>query len=307
MRVPSGIRRKFNQFRMRALDFQYGPTDGVTILEEDWDNLILLDACRYDVFEAVSELPGKLQKRTSHGSSTAEFLQWNFANRTAYDTVFVSSNAMIGSRKTSIDVYKLVGLWGETVDVPSNNPENNTDPRSVPDPEPVVEKAIEMHHRYPNKRLIVHFLPPHTPFLIKDGDRLTPDSPYRTYTAAREGTVSAAEIRAVYEENVRYVLEYVSELLETLEGKTVVTSDHGELLGEGVPLSAELLHPRWPVTKRHYFDYAHYTGIHEQALINVPWLAIDGERRRIVAADSPEGIEIDESAIESQLEALGYR
>lgn len=56
----------------------------------------------------------------------------------------------------------------------------------------------------------------------------------------------------VYRENVAYGLEYAQNLLEALDGKTVVTADHGELLGESVPLLIRLLHARWGIRDRHY-------------------------------------------------------
>ena len=31
---------------------------GVHIMREDWDNLIILDACRYDMFEKVNSIKG---------------------------------------------------------------------------------------------------------------------------------------------------------------------------------------------------------------------------------------------------------
>lgn len=186
--------------------------------------------------------------------------------------------------------------------------DDNTSPRSVPEPEPVVEKTLEMHDEHPDKRLIAHFLPPHTPFLVKGGEKIDESSPYRTFTAVRNGEISTDEIRAVYVENVAYVLSHVERLLEELDGKTVVTADHGELVGEGVPWHVRVLHPRWDWSKRHYFDFGHYGNVHEQALVTVPWLEIEtGSRRSIETAEQPAGVEFDESAIEAQLEALGYQ
>lgn len=292
-----------------ALEACYGGNEGIEVLDRDWDNLIILDACRYDVFSAVNDLDGSLTPVRSAGSSTSEFIRANFAGREAYDTVYVSSNAMVGDKREFIDVYKLVGLWQNQPEVTrqEETTENNTAPRSVPEPEPVVEKILEYNQKYPNKRLIAHFLPPHTPFLVKDGEKLSSDSPYRTFTAARRGEITAAEIRSVYTENVGHVLSYVAELVRELGGKTVVTADHGELLGEGVPWYIRLVHPRWEWSKRHYFDFGHYTGLYEPELVTVPWLEIESEsRREVVAADEPAGDDIQESAIEEQLQALGY-
>ncbi len=53
------------------------------IFSEPWDNLIILDACRYDVFEEVFKkrnMKGKLEYRISRGSWTVEFLLENFGD-----------------------------------------------------------------------------------------------------------------------------------------------------------------------------------------------------------------------------------
>lgn len=292
--------------RQAALKRLYCKSNGLYILDEDWDNLIIIDACRYDVFNEVNELPGDLKKVESRGSSTDEFVVENFKERSSYDTIYLSANAMVGKFTELIDLFKIVGMWGEKMNIMPK--ENNTDPNSLTDPEPVIDRAIELHHDYPNKRIIIHLLTPHTPYLVKDGDLLPNDSPYRTFSAVRQGEVSDDVMCSVYRENVDYILTHVHELVNALNGKSVITSDHGELLGEGVPFFAQLFHDRWSFRKRHYYDWSHYPGIHIPELIEVPWLEIKSEKRREIRSEpEPESIEIDESAIKSQLEALGYR
>jgi len=275
-----------------------GSKDGVEVVTEDWDNLIILDACRYDVFESVNHLPGRLERRTSRASVTWSFLKENFENRRLHDTVYVAANAVVGENVDRLDVFKLVGLWKRS----------DQDRYDVVEPATVVKEAMALHREYPDKRLIVHFLQPHTPFLVRGGERIPAGSPYRNYDAARRGEIPEAAIRQVYEENVANVLEYVGELVEEIDGKTVVTADHGELLGEGVGALNRILHPRWSLSSRRNFDYGHYSHIRMPELVEVPWLVIDGERRRdIVSADEPIGVEMETNSIEQQLEALGYR
>jgi hypothetical protein len=75
----------------------------------------------------------------------------------------------------------------------------------------------------------------------------------------REGWIG---IRQAYKENLEYVLNYVRELIDNLPpGKIIITSDHGELLGEG----------------RHYW---HYKDIKHPKLREVPWLEIN--KRKIL-------------------------
>lgn len=275
-----------------------GPKGGVNVLDEDWDNLIILDACRYDVFEAVSDLPGDLQKRTSQAAVTWSFLEENFAGRELHDTVYVAANAVVGTNADRLDVYKLVGLWNEI---------KQGDHDDIVDPEEVVEASLNLADEHPDKRLVIHFLQPHTPFLLRNGEQIPPDSPYRDYKSARDGKVSEDEIRAVYEENVTNVMDHVADLIKELDGRTVVTADHGELLGEGVGTLTKILHPRWPVTERRNFDYGHYSHVRKPELVEVPWLVIESETRRETVAETPAGVEMKSRDLEKHLEALGYK
>ncbi|TKX67638.1 hypothetical protein [Halorubrum sp. GN11GM_10-3_MGM] len=65
-------------------------TDGVPVVEKDWDNLIILDACRYDLFQEVSEVDGELSPAVSLGSSTGEFMRKNFGGGEFLDLVYIS-------------------------------------------------------------------------------------------------------------------------------------------------------------------------------------------------------------------------
>jgi hypothetical protein len=79
-----------------------------------------------------------------------------------------------------------------------------------------------------------------------------------------------------------------------LPGKTVVSSDHGELLGERlspIPLRA----------------YGHPMGIYMDELVKIPWHVHEtGNRKRILAEPPSERLDMDEGEVESQLRNLGY-
>ena len=47
-------------------------------MKEDWDNLIVLDACRYDMFKEINTIKGNLERGISRGSATSQFLIENF-------------------------------------------------------------------------------------------------------------------------------------------------------------------------------------------------------------------------------------
>ena len=53
----------------------------VKVMEEEWDYLIVLDACRYDYFEQMYREffnAGVLLKKISLGSGTSDWLRNNF-------------------------------------------------------------------------------------------------------------------------------------------------------------------------------------------------------------------------------------
>ena len=74
--VMAGILRRFYRSR---------PPEGVKVVEEDWDYLVVLDACRYDFFEDYYRKSdwlqeGNLEKKISRGSMSIEWLNRNFTD-----------------------------------------------------------------------------------------------------------------------------------------------------------------------------------------------------------------------------------
>jgi hypothetical protein len=80
---------------------------------------------------------------------------------------------------------------------------------------------------------------------------LSPDSLLEAWT---EGT--AATLRRYHEENLRLAMESVADLVTRLDGRVVVTADHGEAFGEqGV--------------------WEHRIETHIPVLVEVPWLVVE--------------------------------
>lgn len=63
-------------------------------MQADWDTLVILDACRYDMFEEINETEGELEHRYSRGSCTPDFIRENFPEGEFHDTVYVTANPM---------------------------------------------------------------------------------------------------------------------------------------------------------------------------------------------------------------------
>jgi hypothetical protein len=88
----------------------------------------------------------------------------------------------------------------------------------------------------------------------------------------------------------------VSELLSELEGKTVVTADHGELLGDR----------DFPIPLRRF---GHPSVTNLSPLIEVPWLVNERGTRPDIISQTPENTNdsiVDSSVVEDRLKDLGY-
>jgi len=89
------------------------PNRGIYVMGEDWDNLIILDACRYDMFEKEIrnwEIDGRLEYRISRGTCTVEFLFENFSNGYFRDIVYVTANPFV-SIYLKENFYKIIPVW----------------------------------------------------------------------------------------------------------------------------------------------------------------------------------------------------
>jgi hypothetical protein len=85
-----------------------------------------------------------------------------------------------------------------------------------------------------------------------------------------------------------------------------LTADHGELLGEGMPMWMKVAHNRWG-NQWHKYDFGHYSNIDVPELVEVPWFELPAESRREIEPEAPVTDEYDTRSIEDKLETLGYR
>ena len=284
-----------NSRTRRLLNSLEGAEGGFDVIAADWDNLFILDACRYDLFAAHDPLEGDLQAVRSKGSDSWEFMEGNFAGRTLHDTVYVTANP---------HVYELPE---DTFHAVENLLETRWDEETgTVLPEAVVEEAIAAHERYPDKRLIVHFMQPHFPFLGPTGREFPQmsldmengsDAPNPWFGLLYEDDLEIETVLTAYRENFDLLVPHLEELLEAVPGKSVVTADHGNLIGErGFPIPMRM--------------YGHPRGLHREEVLTVPWLECEATKRRKTVAEPPsrdqDGDETDDELVEQRLEALGY-
>lgn len=291
---PKAALREANRlYHTRGRRRAYNP-NGVAVFDEDWDNLIILDACRYDFFAEQCELPGVLEDRISRGAATFEFIRANFSQRRLHDVIYVTANSWYQRLKDEIDaeVYDFVDLHMGDEDGTYHSEEFK-----VVLPDVLTERAKAVAREHPNKRIVVHYIQPHHPFIGPTGrEHFRHASSSLVEVVEAADGVTPALVREAYRENLDIVLSSVKDLFSELHGKTVITADHGEMLGDR--------HDIVPIR-----DFGHPAGIYNRTLTRVPWHIVENGPRKDLVAESPVdgGGEADVQKLERRLEDLGYK
>jgi hypothetical protein len=270
---------------------------GVDIMNEDWDNLLILDACRYDKFSDHCDMEGKHNTVISKGNDSRSFIDKNFADRELHDTIYITANPFV--ERLSDDVFYKV-VYKEVFE------HWDKELKTIP-PSAIVEKTIEIHNEYPNKRLISHFMQPHAPYIGKKGKQMSSERKFGKFNpqieekgdyniptanipdAINENIISENELIELYNENLDIVLEYAKKLVNNLDGKSVITSDHGELLGD-------------KLFGRKRYGHSRY---HMSELRRVPWFIPTFNGRREIEEGVPKSFDRLNDR-KQHLQALGY-
>ena len=298
IRHPRNIPREINRWyftRFRSRDYNLSAPN---IFDKGWDNLIILDACRYDAFKELIdeyEIEGDLEEEYSRGAATMEFLEANFPERDLSDTVYVTGTSML-YRMTVLEdhfdhnLYDIIDVWTDA-----------EYERGNASPDQMLNATRQAAEKYPNKRLLIHFIQPHCPFIGEFGSEKFGHINDRLWQKQRRGELGASDddLKRAYYENVEEVLPAVNEAIEELRGKTVVTADHGQLIGER----------QFPIPIK---DYGHPNGIYMDELTKVPWFESNFKNRKRIVKERPKSRydkdnreEIDEKA-KGVLRELGY-
>lgn len=268
--------------------------DQATLIHErNWDTLVILDACRYDYFEMLHSryLNGTLRKVESPVDPRTGYATSDWCNKVftgSYDdTTYISATPRVNSQ-VAVDGFHGGDHFNTVVDLWDHGWDED---RGTVLPEVVNDATLQKRDH--TDRLIVHYIQPHFPYLGLDRPQTVKENrPERRNTLAYQmRTTVGAKVRyhlgdertrkllqilgiepinhmdeiirkhgskalkEAYEENLIRALEAVSALVEQLSGSIIVTSDHGELLGENG-----------------YYGHS-YVPRHEQITM-VPWFEV---------------------------------
>lgn len=233
----------------------------------DWNFLIILDACRFDYFKEENDIEGKLTKARSNASHTYHWLQKNM-RKNMKDVKLFSAHPVLNSRGITpsswiptrlrnmpmgkeelkyvatdfFDPEKIVDLWSDDHLLSENNLDiKKSDPREVIDSIIEIDDFLE--------RNIIWLMDPHHPYIE------SPDLP----EIARKRVwkeFSNGEIRRAYRKDLKITLDSLRDLLPHLDGRVIITADHGDKLDidDFLPF--------------------HGVGITDDRVRNVPWLEV---------------------------------
>jgi len=249
----------------RYTDYSSLESQEELIRERRFDVLIVLDACRYDVFQQVvyEYLDGVLKPVLSPASVTMDWLKRVWGGNVWRDVIYVTASPMINkrgllpefdARGRFLDIVE-VWDWGWSEELSTVPPDKvNLGVRMAR------ARARLRGLRFPGDyRIVVHYVQPHAPYIalqrviskiskhelskeivdiaLRRLGRFTGKfSVDHILLGVLKERLSDEKLRDVmrkaYVGNLRWVLRSVADLTTHLGGKAVITADHGELLGE---------------------------------------------------------------------------
>jgi len=126
------------------------------ILSADWKVLIILDACRFDVFANLQfMLPGTLKIANTFCAGTQEWMYNNIYNNDCSDIIYLNPIIMFNTFIPKHNLFKVVDVW---------KTHWNYEYGTIL-PSDMTKVALEVIKKHPDKRVIIHYHQPHPPYL----------------------------------------------------------------------------------------------------------------------------------------------
>lgn len=205
--------------------------------ETDWDVLLVFDACRWDYWD---EEYGVGEPVRSPASCTRDWLFSIKRELDWSDVISITGNPVVPYRGDFLKEVKDIGkdAHQKVNGVPTVPPEELVPfivSESVLRSNRVYGHFVQPHGPYPlsDPPLYLHRVRPESEDLEVDVDGISGsmDVSPRSFINQTEG-VSWETVQEGYRRNLRWVYDSVIDFAESVESKVVITSDHGEYLGE---------------------------------------------------------------------------
>lgn len=216
------------------------------ISDKEWNNLIILDAARHDTYR--ERINPEADYRITAESHSRGFIRENFSKGEWSNTVVITANPFyneeeferLTGEKPSEKFETIFQVW-ET---------DWNEEKGTVMPEKIVEKAKTAQKLFPNKRKILHFMQPHYPFIKSEIEEpgfsgiVNDEELEQIWERTEKGELKHGKSKNAYLKNHDVALNPLEQLKQILDKKTIITADHGNLLGEkglyGHPGKSEL-------------------------------------------------------------------
>lgn len=285
--------------------------------DPEWDICLVADATRWDQWQQISPEYDWLHDESgwSVGSASPEWYGQTFDPDSLADVDtervgVVTANPFAGKHRrrmpdllgdaTPIDRHDFAVVdyvfddsWGCEIEAGEH--------LDVVHPATVTDRAYRAWSEHDLDRLVVHYMQPHLPFRARpewfgrrqnlkhfgedNGEQPCAGPGKSIWKRLRDGQVPREEVWAAYCDNLRWVLDDINRLRTSVDAELLITSDHGNALGE------------WGL-------WSHPPRMYTPELRRVPWVKVTAEATEEFR---PRDIEsINDRTIDEQLEALGY-
>lgn len=260
------------------------PRLGTNVFDREWDVLLVLDACRYDMYHRDV---WPCDRIWSVGSSSPEWIDHTFRDAYADEmarTAYVTANPWSQHKLSAVDFGLLDECWRYGWD---------DDLGTVP-PRVVTDRTIAVGRRRDFDRVIAHYMQPHYPFIGSDaidykmslddfGDSDTGLALWDQFLYGIRDDVDA--VWKAYERTLDAVIEHVEIVTGNVDGDVVITADHGNAVGE-------------------WWCWGHKPGMLHPKMRWVPWHEVEARDRETY---QPADYDRADDAAVARLEELGYR
>lgn len=282
----------------RSLDHMIG---NVWWQRSDWDILVIMDATRVDLAREQLDVP--VRSAWSPASTSIDWIERHFDeyhqphwSNAGYVTANPFADHDAESARSADLAVKDLGAF-----VPVYKNHWQQDPVGTTPPEYVTEAAVDVWNSEDVDRLIVHYMQPHQPFrsrpewehvysnlenLATEVNQGGPD----IWKRVRDGELRRADVWAAYADNLHWVWNEIhNHLIPNVNGRVLITADHGNGLGE-------------------FGSWSHAGGDLNPHVRAVPVMGPFIEAVDVKGTDDSRFADTTgENDVEEQLSALGYR
>jgi len=281
------------------------------IWADEWDVCLVLDGCRFDLWRDVAAQTDWLAGdggQWSVGSASPEWLSNTFHPRHSdhlEQAGYVTANPFSGKSGREIaaldgDTFPLVGGALAYLDEVWRDEWPKGDDLPTVGPEALTERGLWAWEHRDVDQLVVHYMQPHIPFRSRrewckgwdldgfgtGGGHAEKDDWHRV----RDGEIGRREFWSAYQDNLQWVLGEVQQWQRAIDGRVLVTSDHGNAMGE-------------------WGQWSHPPESGNPVLRRVPWEILEGSGvgSDRTATAPPESYGDAATDVDARLDALGYK